>query len=57
MRVSEASRKLMLGFVLLLGAVFGAPMRPDQIEAFLNDSRRARIVQVMKEEDKDRESD
>ncbi|MEP7361753.1 MAG: hypothetical protein ABI972_00735 [Acidobacteriota bacterium] len=57
MRWKESSRKLTLGFALLLGAAFGAPMRPEQIEDLLNDSRMAKIVQVVKEEDKDKESD
>lgn len=47
----------MLGFVLLLGAAFGSPMRPEQMEELLNDSRKSKIVQMMKEEDKDKESD
>lgn len=57
MRWKESSRKLMLGFVLLLGAAFGSPMRPEQMEELLNDSRKSKIVQMMKEEDKDKESD
>ncbi len=57
MRWKESSRKLMLGFVLLLGAAFGSPMRPEQIEELLNDSRKSKIVQVMKEEVKDKESE
>ncbi len=57
MRWKESSRKLILGFVLLLGAAFGSPMRPEQIEELLSESGKSKIVQVMKEEDKDKESD
>lgn len=57
MRWRESSRKLMLGFILLLGAAFGSPMRPEQIEEPLNDSRESKIVQVMKQEAKDKKRD
>ena len=41
----------------LMGAALGAPMRPDEIEEMLSESRKAKIVHVMKQEDEDKESD
>lgn len=57
MRFGKASRKLLLGLVLFMGAAFGAPMRPEEIEEMLSESRKAKVVQVMKKEDEDRGSD
>ena len=56
-RFGKTSRKLLLGLVLFMGAALGAPMRPDEIEEMLSESRKAKIVHVMKQEDEDKESD
>jgi hypothetical protein len=56
-RFGKASRKLVLGVVLLMGAAFGAQMLPEEIEELLSKSRKANVVQVMKKEDEDKKSD
>ena len=56
-RFGKTSRKLLLGLVLFMGVAFGAPVRPEEIEEMLSESRKAKTVHVMKQEDEDKESE